>query len=78
MTLPLAHVGHYLWVFYLLPVIFVVIGILRTTLSEKGRDDDPISAPRPDPSQEGGDPPGGGTGEGPRTDQPDRPQDPPP
>jgi len=35
MILPLAHVGHYLWVFYLLPVIVVVIGILKTTLSEK-------------------------------------------
>jgi cytochrome c-type biogenesis protein CcmH/NrfF len=37
--LPLAHVGHYLWVFYLLPVVFVVLGILRTTLSEKRRED---------------------------------------
>lgn len=36
--LPLAHVGHYLWVFYLLPVLFVVIGILKTTLSERNRD----------------------------------------
>jgi cytochrome c-type biogenesis protein CcmH/NrfF len=42
MTLPVAHIGHYLWVFYLLPVIFVVLGILRTTLAEKRRkDDDP-------------------------------------
>ena len=38
--LPLAHVGHYLWVFYLLPVIFVVIGIVKTTLSERRRRDD--------------------------------------
>ena len=37
MTLPLAHIGHYLWVFYLLPVVFVVIGIVRTTLSERRR-----------------------------------------
>ena len=36
--LPVAHVGHYLWVFYLLPVIFVVIGIVKTTLSERRRD----------------------------------------
>jgi hypothetical protein len=28
-TLPLAHVGHYLWVFYLLPVVIVVGGIVR-------------------------------------------------
>jgi cytochrome c-type biogenesis protein CcmH/NrfF len=37
MTLPLAHIGHNLWVFYILPVVFVVIGIVRTTLSEKRR-----------------------------------------
>jgi hypothetical protein len=37
--LPLAHVGHYLWIFYLLPVVFVVIGIARTMLVERrGRD----------------------------------------
>jgi cytochrome c-type biogenesis protein CcmH/NrfF len=41
MTLPLAHVGHYLWVLYLLPILFVVIGIVRTTLSERrARDED--------------------------------------
>jgi hypothetical protein len=33
--LPLAHVGHYLWVFYLLPVVFVIAGILKTTISER-------------------------------------------
>lgn len=40
MTLPLAHVGHYLWVFYLLPVIFVVLGILKTVLGERRRKED--------------------------------------
>ena len=38
--LPLAHVGHYLWVFYLLPVVFVVIAIVKTTLSERRHDGD--------------------------------------
>ena len=38
MTLPSAHIGHYLWVFYLLPVVFVVLGIVKTTLSERRRD----------------------------------------
>jgi cytochrome c-type biogenesis protein CcmH/NrfF len=38
-TLPLAHVGHYLWILYLLPIVFVVIGIVKTTLSEKRRED---------------------------------------
>jgi uncharacterized membrane protein len=37
--LPVAHVGHYLWVLYLLPILFVVIGIVKTTLSEKRRKD---------------------------------------
>ena len=41
--LPLAHVGHYLWVFYLLPVVFVVFAIVKTTLSERRR-------PHPEPS----------------------------
>jgi hypothetical protein len=77
MILPLAHIGHYLWVFYLLPVVFVIAGIVKTTLSEKNRGpEDP--APQPAASQEEGDPPAGGREGGPRTDQPDRPQDPPP
>jgi hypothetical protein len=38
-TLPLAHVGHYLWILYLLPILFVVIGIVKTTLSEKREKD---------------------------------------
>jgi len=40
MSLPLAHVGHYLWVFYLLPVVFVVFAIVKTTLSERRHDPD--------------------------------------
>jgi cytochrome c-type biogenesis protein CcmH/NrfF len=39
-VLPLAHVGHYLWVLYLLPVLFVVVGIVKTTLSERRRRDE--------------------------------------
>jgi hypothetical protein len=62
--LPLAHVGHYLWILYLLPVLFVAIGILKTALVQRRQDRDDSSA--------------GGTGEGPRTDKPARPQDPPP
>ncbi len=40
MSLPLAHVGHYLWVFYLLPVVIVIGGILRSVIVErrKGKD----------------------------------------
>ena len=40
MTLPLAHVGHYLWIFYLLPVVVVVLGILRTVLIERRHRDE--------------------------------------
>jgi cytochrome c-type biogenesis protein CcmH/NrfF len=40
MTLPLAHIGHYLWILYLLPVLFVIAGILKTTLSEKRRNEE--------------------------------------
>jgi hypothetical protein len=39
-VLPLAHVGHYLWVFYVLPVIIVILGIVRTTLAQKHEDED--------------------------------------
>ncbi len=39
MTLPLAHVGHYLWVFYLVPVAIVIGGILRSVLIERRRKD---------------------------------------
>jgi cytochrome c-type biogenesis protein CcmH/NrfF len=35
--LPLAHVGHYLWVLYVLPVLIVIAGIIRTTMVERRR-----------------------------------------
>jgi hypothetical protein len=38
-SLPLAHVGHYLWVFYLIPVVIVIAGILRSVILER-RDKD--------------------------------------
>jgi hypothetical protein len=33
--LPLAHVGHYLWILYVVPVIIVVAGILKTALAQR-------------------------------------------
>jgi len=39
-SLPLAHVGHYLWVFYLVPVVIVIAGILRTVILERRRRED--------------------------------------
>lgn len=35
MTLPLAHIGHFLWVFYVMPVIIVIAGIMRSTRKGK-------------------------------------------
>jgi hypothetical protein len=35
LLLPLAHVGHYLWILYLVPVLIVVGSIVKTTISEK-------------------------------------------
>ncbi|MGV1048544.1 MAG: hypothetical protein ACOYD4_08505 [Solirubrobacterales bacterium] len=35
--LPLAHLGHWLWIFYVLPVVIVVAGILRSTLLDRRR-----------------------------------------
>jgi len=62
--LPLAHAGHYaVWALYLLPVILVILGVLKTTLRNRRNKDAP---------------PGGGREGDPRTDTPARPQDPPP
>ncbi|MGN6586787.1 MAG: hypothetical protein ACTHKT_04855 [Solirubrobacterales bacterium] len=33
--LPLAHVGHYLWVLYLIPVAIVVAGIVKSTRTQR-------------------------------------------
>jgi hypothetical protein len=45
MILPFAHLGHFLWIFYVMPVLIVVGGILRTTLRERrSRDDGQASA----------------------------------
>jgi hypothetical protein len=33
--IPLAHVGHYLWVMYVPPVLIVIGSIIRTTLVQR-------------------------------------------
>ena len=33
--LPLAHIGHHLWVLYVIPVLIVVAGIVRTTIAQR-------------------------------------------
>jgi len=39
--LPLAHVGHYLWTLYVIPILIVVAAIVRNTIAQRraGRDD---------------------------------------
>ena len=53
MTLPLAHVGHYLWVFYLIPVLIVVGGIIHTTRADKRRQQDHGDASKRKPRRGG-------------------------
>jgi hypothetical protein len=38
MALPLAHIGHWLWIFYVIPILIVIAGIIRSTLAEKKRE----------------------------------------
>jgi heme exporter protein D len=34
-VLPLAHVGHYLWVLYVIPILIVVGAIVRNTMAQR-------------------------------------------
>jgi len=40
-VLPLAHVGHYLWVLYVIPILIVVAAIVRNAVAQRrlGRED---------------------------------------
>jgi heme exporter protein D len=42
-VLPLAHVGHYLWVLYIVPVLIVVASIIKSTRAQRRarREDEP-------------------------------------
>ena len=35
LALPLAHLGHWLWIFYVIPVLIVVGAILKSRRSER-------------------------------------------
>jgi hypothetical protein len=37
LLVPLAHVGHWLWLLYLPPILIVVGSIVRTTIAERCR-----------------------------------------
>jgi hypothetical protein len=43
-VLPVAHVGHYLWTLYVLPILIVVGAIVRNTIAQRraGREDDSV------------------------------------
>jgi cytochrome c-type biogenesis protein CcmH/NrfF len=62
MTPPLAHLGHYLWILYILPVVIVVGGIVRSTLLEKRRDPGSLSEDLRSSEPGEGASPAGGTG----------------
>jgi hypothetical protein len=32
---PVAHVGHYLWALYVLPIVIVVAAIVRNTIAQR-------------------------------------------
>jgi len=39
-VLPLAHLGHYLWILYVVPVLIVVAGIIRSSIAQRqGREE---------------------------------------
>jgi uncharacterized membrane protein len=37
-VIPSAHLGHWLWVFYVIPLLIVIAGIIRSTRAEKKRE----------------------------------------
>jgi cytochrome c-type biogenesis protein CcmH/NrfF len=37
-VIPSAHLGHWLWVLYVIPLLIVIAGIIRSTLAEKKRE----------------------------------------
>jgi hypothetical protein len=39
-TLPAAHLGHYLWILYLLPVLIVAAGILYSAFAGRRKNRD--------------------------------------
>ena len=35
---PVAHIGHWLWIFYVLPIVIVIVGIAVSTRAAKKRE----------------------------------------
>jgi len=40
-VLPLAHVGHYLWTLYVIPILIVVAAIVRSAIAQRRSQEDP-------------------------------------
>lgn len=38
MTVPSAHLGHWVWILYVIPILIVIAGIITTTYREKKRE----------------------------------------
>ncbi|HEY0278321.1 MAG TPA: hypothetical protein VGC32_08635 [Solirubrobacterales bacterium] len=38
LAIPFAHLGHWTWIFYAIPLLIIVAGILRSTHREKKRE----------------------------------------
>ena len=34
-ALPLAHIGHYLWTLYVIPILIVVVAIVRSAMAQR-------------------------------------------
>jgi uncharacterized membrane protein len=38
LAIPLAHLGHWAWIFYAIPLLIVIAGLIRSTLRERKRE----------------------------------------
>jgi hypothetical protein len=46
-VIPSAHLGHWLWIFYVIPVLIVIGGIIRSTRAEKKREREEAEGAKP-------------------------------
>ncbi|HVV90156.1 MAG TPA: hypothetical protein VHB53_06640 [Solirubrobacterales bacterium] len=46
LVVPSAHLGHWLWIFYAIPVLIVIAGIVRSTRAEKRREREEVEGKR--------------------------------
>ena len=50
-AIPSAPLGHWLWIFYVIPVLIVIGGIIRSTRAEKKREREEAEGKRPKKSR---------------------------